>query len=63
MSLKTRFKTPQERDKTTGQPKPALLKKGKETFELIERYLKVFNTLFENDNYNHTAIPFASIIC
>lgn len=45
---------PREKDKTTGQPKPALLKKGKETFELIERYLKIFNTLFENDNYNHT---------
>ncbi len=35
-----------------------MLKKGKETFELIERYLKVFNTLFENDNYNHTGNTF-----
>lgn len=49
---------PKERDRITGQPKQALLKKGKETFELIERYLKVFNTLFENDNYNHTGNTF-----
>src|SRR5690554_1178008 len=45
---------PREKDKATGQPKPALLKKGKETFELIEKYLKVYNTLFENDNYSNT---------
>lgn len=45
---------PREKDKATGQPKPALLRKGKETFELIECYLKIYNALFENDNYNHT---------
>lgn len=49
---------PREKDKATGQPKPALLKKGKETFELIERYLNVYNTLFENDNYGHTGNTF-----
>ncbi|MDY0222427.1 MAG: DUF262 domain-containing HNH endonuclease family protein [Desulfobacterium sp.] len=49
---------PREKDKTTGQPKPALLKKGKETFELIGRYLKIFNALFENDNYTHTGNNF-----
>ncbi|MBU0995945.1 MAG: DUF262 domain-containing HNH endonuclease family protein [Proteobacteria bacterium] len=49
---------PREKDKATGQQKPALLKKGKETFELIERYLKIFNMLFENDNYNHTGNTF-----
>jgi uncharacterized protein with ParB-like and HNH nuclease domain len=49
---------PREKDKATGKPKPALLKKGKETFELIERYLKVFNSLFENDNYSSTGNNF-----
>lgn len=49
---------PREKDKATGQIKPALLKKGKETFELIERYLNIFNALFENDNYNHTGNTF-----
>jgi uncharacterized protein with ParB-like and HNH nuclease domain len=49
---------PREKDKASGQPKPALLKKGKETFELIERYLKVFNSLFENDNYSSTGNNF-----
>lgn len=49
---------PRERDKATGQPKPALLKKGKETFELIDRYLKIFNALFENDNYSNTGNNF-----
>ncbi|HLW06566.1 MAG TPA: DUF262 domain-containing HNH endonuclease family protein [Marinilabiliaceae bacterium] len=49
---------PREKDKATGQPKPALLKKGKETFELIEKYLKVYNTLFENDNYSNTGNNF-----
>jgi uncharacterized protein with ParB-like and HNH nuclease domain len=49
---------PREKDKTTGQIKPALLKKGKATFELIEHYLKVFNKLFENNNYNHTGNTF-----
>lgn len=45
---------PREKDRATGQQKSALLKKGKETFELIERYLKIYNSLFENDNYSHT---------
>jgi len=30
---------PKERDKATGRKKPVLLRKGRETFELIERYL------------------------
>jgi len=49
---------PREKDKSTGQLKPALLKKGKETFELIERYLKHYNAIFENDNYSHTGNNF-----
>lgn len=53
-----RIYNPREKDKATGQQKTALLQKGKETFELIERYLKIFNALFENDNYNHTGHNF-----
>jgi len=49
---------PREKDKSTGQVKSALLKKGKETFELIERYLKHYNAIFENDNYSHTGNNF-----
>jgi uncharacterized protein with ParB-like and HNH nuclease domain len=29
---------PKEKDKSSGKPKPALLKKGKETFQYVERY-------------------------
>ena len=53
-----RIYNPREKDKSTSQPKPALLKKGIETFELIERYLKHYNALFENDNYTHTGNNF-----
>lgn len=45
---------PKEKDKSTGIIKPALLKKGKETFDLIEKYYKHYNQLFENDNHNFT---------
>lgn len=31
-----------------------LLKKGKETFELVKKYLNYYNTLFDNDNYQNT---------
>jgi hypothetical protein len=43
---------PKERDKATGQKKPALLKKGKDTFQLIERYLRHYNTLLGGSNYD-----------
>jgi uncharacterized protein with ParB-like and HNH nuclease domain len=45
---------PKEKDKATGKPKPALLKKGKETFQLVERYLKHYNVLFGGSNHNET---------
>lgn len=45
---------PKEKDKSTGIIKPALLKKGKETFDLIEKYYKHYDQLFENDNHNFT---------
>jgi uncharacterized protein with ParB-like and HNH nuclease domain len=49
---------PREKDKTTGQLKAPLLKKGKDTFELVERYLKYYDTLLEGDNYGQTGNSF-----
>lgn len=46
--------SPKEKDKTTGKLKPALLKKGKETFDLLNKYYDHYDQLFENDNYNFT---------
>jgi uncharacterized protein with ParB-like and HNH nuclease domain len=43
---------PKEKDKITGQKKPILLSKGKETFDLIEKYLNLYKTLSEGQNYN-----------
>jgi len=45
---------PKEKDKKTGQLKPALLKRGKETFELLDKYYSHYDQLFENDNHNFT---------
>ncbi|MDF1590210.1 MAG: DUF262 domain-containing HNH endonuclease family protein [Desulfobacterales bacterium] len=49
---------PREKDKTTGQLKAPLLKKGKDTFELVDRYLKYYDTLLEGDNYGQTGNSF-----
>lgn len=49
---------PKEKDKATGKPKPALLKKGKETFQLIERYLTHYNRLLGGSNYDETGGSF-----
>jgi len=49
---------PKEKDKSTGQKKPALLKKGKDTFQLVERYLKHYNVLLGGGNYDHTGGSF-----
>lgn len=43
---------PKERDKATGRKKPVLLKKGRETFQLIERYLNHYRTLLGGQNYD-----------
>jgi len=43
---------PKEKDKATGQIKPVLLKKGKETFELVETYLTNYKQLLGGANYN-----------
>lgn len=45
---------PTEKDRASGKKKPALLKKGKDTFQLIERYLKGYNVLLGGRNYDDT---------
>ncbi len=45
---------PTEKDKATGKKKPALLKKGKDTFQLVERYLEHYNVLLGGSNYDDT---------
>jgi uncharacterized protein with ParB-like and HNH nuclease domain len=45
---------PKEKEKSTGQKKPALLKKGKDTFQLLERYLKHYNAVLGGENYDQT---------
>jgi len=46
---------PKEVDKSTRQKKPVLLKKGKDTFILIEKYLAHYKTLLGgNNNYDNT---------
>lgn len=49
---------PKEKDKSTGKPKSALLKKGKDTFQYIERYLKHYNQLLGGGNYDETGGSF-----
>jgi uncharacterized protein with ParB-like and HNH nuclease domain len=49
---------PKEREKDTKQKKPALLKKGKDTFQLIDRYLKHYNDLLGGSNYDDTGGSF-----
>lgn len=43
---------PKEKEKATGLRKPPLLKKGKETFQFVERYLKHYNTVRGGGNYD-----------
>jgi uncharacterized protein with ParB-like and HNH nuclease domain len=50
---------PKEKEKSTGQKKPALLKKGKDTFQLLERYLKHYNAILGGGNYDNTGGSFA----
>lgn len=49
---------PKERDKATGQKKPLLLKKGRETFQLIERYLNHYRNILGGQNYDETGSSF-----
>jgi len=45
---------PKERDKATGQKKPVLLRKGRDTFVLIEEYLEYYRTLLGGQNFDET---------
>lgn len=49
---------PREKEKATGRIKPSLLAKGKETFELVEKYLKHYNQLLGGNNYDQTGGSF-----
>jgi hypothetical protein len=49
---------PKEKDKATGIKKPPLLKKGKDTFQFVERYLKHYNTVRGGDNYDQAGGSF-----
>jgi len=49
---------PREKEKATGKMKPSLLAKGKETFELVERYLRHYNKLLGGSNYDQTGGSF-----
>jgi uncharacterized protein with ParB-like and HNH nuclease domain len=49
---------PKEKEKATSKRKPALLKKGKETFLLIEKYLKHYNAVTGGANYDETGESF-----
>lgn len=42
--------SPKERDKSTGLPKPQLLKKGKDTFEMVKEYLEIHSAIFSGDH-------------
>jgi hypothetical protein len=43
---------PKERDKASGNKKPALLKKGCNTFDIVERYRNHYQTLISGNNYD-----------
>jgi hypothetical protein len=49
---------PKEKDKATSQKKPALLKKGKDTFQFVERYLAYYTQLLGGNNYDKTGGSF-----
>lgn len=45
---------PKEKEKSTGLKRPPLLKKGKETFELIKRHLESYQKITSGNNYDIT---------
>ncbi|MDY0059889.1 MAG: DUF262 domain-containing HNH endonuclease family protein [Myxococcota bacterium] len=45
---------PKEKDKATGEKKPVLLVKGRDTFQFIDRYLKHYRALVDGKNYDET---------
>lgn len=46
--------SPKEKGKATGIKKPALLKKGRDTFEFIKRHLKNYQQINSENNYDIT---------
>jgi hypothetical protein len=52
---------PKEKDKSSGQKMQALLKTGKGTFQLLERYLSHYNAVLGGANYEQTGSNFSSI--
>lgn len=54
-----RIYNPREKDKATGILKPALLVKGKPTFEMVERYLTHYNVLLGGENFKQSGGSFA----
>ncbi len=50
--FESKIYAPTEREKASGEKKKPLLKKGKETFQLVERYLKHYGTLLGGGNYD-----------
>lgn len=49
---------PREKEKATGLMKKPLLSKGKETFKIVDRYLKHYNQLLSGANYDETGGSF-----
>jgi hypothetical protein len=56
--FETKIYEPKEKEKSTGLLKQPLLAKGKPTFALIERYLKHYNTVLGQNNYDDTGGDF-----
>jgi uncharacterized protein with ParB-like and HNH nuclease domain len=42
---------PKEKDKSTGKLKKPLLNRGKETFDLLDRFYRNYEAIFENDTF------------
>merc|ERR1711916_390787 len=58
MGFEHKIYHPREKEKSSGQLKPSLLAKGKETFELVDRYLKHYDQLLGGNNYDQTGASF-----
>ena len=52
--FKNKIYQPREKDRATGEIKQPLLTKGKDTFEFISQYLKIYKKLLDNVNYENT---------
>lgn len=45
---------PKEKDKITGKPKLPLLARGKDTFELMDKFYKIYDDVIEGDTFKFT---------